>query len=163
MRKEAGLSDESLNQLAAVTAIRRLKARYFRAVDLKQWDELRGLLTDDVSFFRAPNRVGPIPLEPWTQGRDSFMAFVQQSLEGASSIHRGFEPEVDVIDATHANGIWPMNDRVTHPTDATRRFTGNGHYHERYERGADGEWRIAQMTLTRIDVRSVPLEDEARG
>ena len=30
---------------------------------------------------------------------------------------------------------------------------GRGHYHEEYEKGADGQWRIAKLVLTRLWIR----------
>jgi hypothetical protein len=33
---------------------------------------------------------------------------------------------------------------------------GFGHYHEQYRKGDDGQWRIAELRLTRLRVDSSP-------
>jgi hypothetical protein len=42
--------------LAALEEIRRVKYRYLRCVDLKQWDELAGCFTTDATAYRVSAR-----------------------------------------------------------------------------------------------------------
>ncbi len=68
-----------------------------------------------------------------------------------ATVHHGHMPEIEVVDATHARGIWAMYDRLEYPDGRVR--SGAGHYDEEY-RLVDGTWRIARMTLNRLYVRS---------
>jgi hypothetical protein len=81
-------------------------------------------------------------------GADAFMAFLREVLAGAVTVHHGHMPEIELTSPTTATGIWALNDIIVFP-DGTR-LDGYGHYHETYEKGADGAWRIASSTLTRL-------------
>lgn len=126
-----------------IEAIRRLKARYFRTMDTKDWAAMRQVLTDDVVIDTSG--AGGDRME----GADAFMAFLQQALDGATTVHQGHMPEIELTSDTAATGIWALNDIVIWPNGI--RLDGYGHYHEAYEK-ADGEWRIASSTLTRLHV-----------
>ncbi|MBW8825632.1 MAG: nuclear transport factor 2 family protein [Acidobacteria bacterium] len=120
-------------------AIRVLKARYFRFVDTKQWDEWRALFTDDVAVDLGETGT--------FDDADTFVAFVRQALEAATTVHHGHMPEIELTGADEATGVWAMADIVLRP--GAPRVMGYGHYHETYRR-VDGQWRIASMRLTRL-------------
>ena len=44
-----------------------------------------------------------------------------------------------------------MFDWVDYPEKPSETYVGYGHYHELYEKGSDGRWRIKRMQLKRID------------
>jgi hypothetical protein len=56
-------------------------------------------------------------------------------------------PEIDMVSASTARGIWALHDIIIWP-DGTR-MHGYGHYHDTYEK-IDGRWRIKSSTLTRL-------------
>ena len=74
-------------KLWAMEDIRLLKARYFRFVDTKQWDSLRGIFTDSatVSFPEAFDAPRPI---------DDAMKFIADVLNTSVSSHSGYTPEI---------------------------------------------------------------------
>ncbi|WP_009760427.1 nuclear transport factor 2 family protein [Rhodococcus sp. JVH1] len=81
--------------------------------------------------------------------RDSFIASVRAHLDGAVTVHQGHTPEITIIDADHATGIWATFDLVEPPVDSGfPLLTGYGHYLD-YIR-EDGVWRISRLELTRI-------------
>jgi len=124
-------------------AIKQLKARYFRTMDTKDWAAMRQVFTDDVVIDTSEaggNRV---------EGADAFMAFLQEALAGATTVHQGHMPEIDLLSDTTATGTWALNDIVIWP--GGMRLDGYGHYYETYEK-ADGEWRIKSSKLTRLHV-----------
>jgi hypothetical protein len=133
-----------------VEAIRRLKARYFRTMDTKDWDEMRKVFTDDVVIDTSEAGGGIV------RGADEFMTFLQEALGGAVTVHQGHMPEIDIISETTATGIWALNDIVIWPNGV--RLDGYGHYHETYEKGANG-WRIKSSTLTRLHTDFVTPEE----
>jgi uncharacterized protein (TIGR02246 family) len=126
-----------------VEAIRRLKARYFRTMDTKDWDGMRQVFTDDV-VIDTSEAGGDL-----VRGADTFMAFLQEALAGAVTVHQGHMPEIDLTSDTTATGIWALNDIVIWPNGM--RLDGYGHYHETYEKSPDG-WRIKSSKLTRLHV-----------
>ncbi len=126
-----------------------LKARYFRFLDTKQWSSWRELFTDDMVFY---NDEAPVPTstEPMTSGGDEFVAMVSATLADAVTVHHGHMPEIHFVDDRNANGIWAMFDWVDSSGSGGGSMQGFGHYHERYEKGDDGRWRIADLRLTRL-------------
>lgn len=129
--------------------IKRLKARYFRCLDTKDWSGLRAVFTDDLvaDSTEAGGRV--------VDGADAFIAFLQEVLAGATTVHQGHMPEIERTSPTTATGIWALHDIVIWPDGL--RLDGHGHYHETYAK-TDAGWRIASSRLTRLhsDFRPAP-------
>lgn len=135
--------EERLARLEAVEDIKALKARYFRLLDLHRWDELRALFTDDARFDIGESRSQPADA-------DGIVAAVRSHLDQAMTVHHGHMPEIEVLDAMHARGVWAMQDLVEPPADSGYPvLSGFGHYDEDY-RKVDGQWRIARLRLTRL-------------
>ena len=124
-----------------IEAIRRLKARYFRSMDTKDWNGMREVFTDDVVIDTA-EAGGQV-----ARGADDFMAFLREALGDAVTVHQGHMPEIDLTSETTATGIWALNDIII--WSSGMRLDGYGHYHETYEK-VDGEWKIASSRLTRL-------------
>jgi hypothetical protein len=138
-----------------IEAIKRLKARYFRCIDTKQWDELRALFMDDAQYQVD----GGSGRHEWSDA-DSFLAHLRQRfVEGTTTVHHGHMPELELLDASSAIGVWAMYDYVDVP--GTRSYQGFGHYHETY-RKVDGSWKIASLRLTRLRVDLLPVRPERR-
>ena len=131
---------DSSRVLLDIEAIRNLKARYFRAMDTKDWDTLADCFTEDLL---ADFREGPGML---AQGRDNYMGQISEILADAVTVHHGHMPEIEIIDAENATGIWAMEDLVFLPGLSIQ---GWSHYHERYRKEGD-TWRIAEIKLTRL-------------
>lgn len=130
-------------RLEAIEEIRRLKARYFRCVDLRQWDEFAALFTEDFVPEYPESTSAPA-------SKEQFLASVARHFVSGISVHHGHEPEIDVLDEENATGLWPMYDLVESPADSGyRNHTGWGHYAETYRR-VDGRWLIARIKLTRL-------------
>ena len=137
---------DRIARLEAIEEIRNLKARYFRHIDCKLWDELPSVFTADMKVVTPDGRV-------WIEGGDKYAASLQQGLASAVSCHQGLTGEIKIIDAENAKGIWAMQDVITwndrHPREGWKAILGRGHYHETY-RFENGAWRIATLTLTRL-------------
>ena len=133
-----------------IEAIRRLKARYFRTMDTKQWDEMRLVFTDGVVIDTTDSGGGII------SGADAFMAFLRDTLGDVVTVHHGHMPEIELTSATTATGIWALQDLLVWPNGT--RLQGYGHYHETYEK-VGGEWRIASSTLTRLHMDFTGMEN----
>ena len=126
-----------------IEAIKQLKARYFRAMDAKDWSAMREVFSDDVVMDTSSSGGGVIT------GAGEFVTFLSKILDGVVTVHHGHMPEIEVMSPTTATGIWSMEDMLRWPDG--RELHGYGHYHETYEKAA-GAWRIKSSTLTRLRV-----------
>ena len=135
--------EQAVRRLLAIEDIKRLKARYFRCVDFKQWEEFATLFTDDLVIDFAESTSGP-------RTREEFVASARRHFQDGISVHHGHLPEITVEDEDNARAIWPMFDLVEMPDSSPyESHTGYGHYIEQYRR-VDGQWRIARTQLTRV-------------
>lgn len=140
-----------IEALEAQLAISKVKARYCRMLDTKDWAGLAALLTED--FVLDVTEGSPWPV---IRGRDAAVQQVSSSLEGARTAHHVHAPEIE-LQGNEAHVIWAMQDRVVWnpPRHGLASLTGYGHYHERYVR-RDGEWKIAALRLTRLHIDAQP-------
>jgi len=142
-----------VSELSAIEEIKQLKARYFRAVDEKDWETLRGLFTDDArAWYPGPAR--------WFTGPDEIVAWASGFLgAGTITVHHGFMPEITISAPDRAEAIWAMRDDLDipgHEGAGRRRIVGAGHYREEYRR-VRGKWRIHRLVLTRLRVDEVTV------
>lgn len=131
-----------LDGLLAIHGISRLKYRYLRALDQKEWGELAGCLAEDAtaSYGGGAFEFG---------SREEIMSFLDGAL-GRTSIltcHRVSQPEIDLDGDDEAIGTWALQDMVV---DVEHGVTiwGAAFYSDRYRR-VDGEWLIAHTGYKR--------------
>jgi hypothetical protein len=143
--------DDRVLRLEIIEAVRVTKARYFRYIDQKRWDEFPSLFVDDVHIDVTDDMraVGLDPARGITIGRDRFANNVSRMLEGVVTVHHGHMQEIEPVDAMHATAITAMFDRLQWPDGNVQ--MGYGHYDEEY-RLDDGAWRIARLKLTRLHI-----------
>jgi hypothetical protein len=143
---------DATERLCAVEAIKTLKARYFRCMDTKQWDAFADLFTTDASIDISGEMRARASDDGVVRGRAEIAAFVRNAIDDVTTVHHGHTPEIDVVSATHATGVWAMEDKLRWPAGAPiRAMHGYGHYHDTYE-NHDGRWLIASLKLTRLRV-----------
>jgi hypothetical protein len=127
-----------------IEAIKQLKARYFRLMDTKDWDGYATVFTDDVVIDTTEDGAGV------TRGRAEFLPFLRQTIGDVTTVHHGHMPEITITSPTTAAGVWSMEDELWWPEGGPLvHLHGYGHYHETYEKTADG-WRIKTLKLTRL-------------
>lgn len=131
------------DQLAAVAEIEQLKFRYFRLLDLKRFDELGRLLTEDAT---AAYEDGASSFT----GRQAIVDFLVRSLSdpGIISEHHGHHPEITLTSATTAEGTWYLQDRVVIPRFDLE-IGGTAFYDDRYVR-LGGTWYICHTGYQRV-------------
>ena len=123
-------------------AICNVKARCCQLLDTKDWAEWQALFTGDIVLDTSAAG------GPRIEGAVAAVAAVRGSIAQAITTHHVHTPEI-TVDGNEATAIWAMQDRNIWPNG--RKLLGFGHYHERYRRGPDGTWRIAESRLTRIN------------
>ena len=132
-----------------IESIKQLKARYFRLMDTKDWDGLSQVFAPDVRIDMI-NEGGHV-----TNSVDEYLPFLVSQIGPAITVHHGHMPEITLLSEDKATGIWAMEDELWWPEGSPVSYVhGYGHYHETYVK-RDGEWRISEMTLTRLhrDIR----------
>ncbi len=136
-----------LQRLVDIEEIKLLKARYFRSIDRKQWDEFGRVFARD-AVLEVPE------VDMTKRGRDEIVVSVSGALEGTRTVHHGQMPEIELTGPDTARGTWAMFDYVEWPSVGSGDRTGlqgYGHYLEEYIR-EDGQWRISRTRLERLRV-----------
>jgi hypothetical protein len=142
-----------LERLAAIEAIKQLKARYFRSMDTKDWAGLEAVFAPDAELdMRGEAADKSKAAEGLVVGGAKVTAFIRNAVVDLITVHHGHMPEIEITSPTTAKGIWAMEDLLRWPEGAAiKTLHGFGHYHETYRRLEDG-WRIQTSTLTRLRV-----------
>ena len=110
--------------LAAIEEIKRLKYRYFRTLDLKEWEAFGDCLAEDV-VARYGTQAMDKPLH--YDNRADVVAFMSENLgPGIITIHVANHPEIEV-DGDTATGSWAFEDTVIVP-DFKVQIRGGGYY-----------------------------------
>ncbi len=139
---------DDVERLVAIEEIRRLKARYFRCMDTKDWDGFRDVFAPDGEMDMR-SEAGEAGL---VRGPQAIADFVRGSVDAVETAHHGHMSEIDVTSPTTATGVWAMEDVLRWPPGAPfGSMHGWGHYHETYVR-LDGAWLIQTLRLTRLRV-----------
>ncbi len=142
-----GMSD--LDYLIQLNAIFRLKAIRDHAVDQKDWDTYAALHTDDYVAMS----IGPEPIV----GGAAAARQLSIQMGNVTTVHHCHTPVIDFQGRDHATGVWAMEDNLFWTRNGEKQWLrGFGFYHERYVRGADGEWRFSYRKLERTHAETSP-------
>ncbi len=127
-----------------IEAIKRLKYRYFRAIDSADVAALEALLTEDI----AVNYKGGT--YHWVvEGRANMLASIRAGFHNrALAQHTGHHPEIDLTSPATANGLWYLTDSFIN-LDTLLVTQGSSLYRDTYVKLADG-WKIKTSSYTRI-------------
>lgn len=162
---------ENLESLIAIEEIKQLKARYFRYMDMQQWDKLATVWAEDAVYDATDalrNGSGDDTLDQklgddWINtGRDNIVRFIAGALDMMQSAHHGHMPEITIQSPTSASAIWPMSDVVRRVVDGrvVLKLEGEGHYWETYVKVGD-KWQIKTSRLTRLRTSLWQADEEA--
>jgi hypothetical protein len=131
----------SVARLVDIEAIKQVKYRYMRAVDLKDWDLLAGTLEEDVTAHYG-RRLD-------FADRAELLGYFRENLgPEILTVHHLHQPEI-TVDGDDATGSWALRDQVIIPGHDLM-ITGACFYDDTYRRGEDGEWRIATTAYERL-------------
>jgi hypothetical protein len=135
--------------LITLEKLRRLKYRYLRALDLKQWDEFEDTLTPDATATYG-ERLS-------FTGRDEIVAYMRRTVgPGIITVHHCHHPELEV-DGDRATGRWALDDTVI-ITEHRAVLRGAAFYEDRYVRHGE-VWRIQHTGYERIYEAMFSLKD----
>lgn len=131
-----------IDELVAIEEIKRLKYAYLRCLDQKNWAELATLFTEDAIARYSGGKYSK-------DGRDAIVEWLADAMgaETFHSSHRCTHPEIELLSADEATGVWALDDTVIETSfDVTIR--GAAFYEDRYRR-VDGRWLIAETGYKR--------------
>jgi bile-acid 7alpha-dehydratase len=96
--------ERRIRALEEVEAIKRLKYRYWRHLDLKEWDDLAACFAPDATVAYGDGQHS-------FRGVEAIMKFLREGLgveRGSVTIHQGHHPEIELASATTAKGTWAL-------------------------------------------------------
>jgi len=141
-----------------IEAIKRLKYRYARCLDMKLWDEMRSCFTEDAACAYDGGKYS-------FSGRERILDFLRSALGPNTRIscHHVHHPEIDLTGPSRAVGTWALEDLVI-DTAANLVIRGAAYYRDEYAK-IDGDWRIRftgyertfEEVLSRADIPSLRL------
>lgn len=131
------------DDLVELEAIKRLKYRYARLLDLKRWDELETLFIPEAT---ASYSDGTYSFE----GRDAIMEFLRGAMASPTMLtsHKVHQPEIDLTGPDTATALWALEDVVI-LADHDLTVRGAAFYRDEYVK-LDGEWRIKHTGYERV-------------
>lgn len=133
-------------RLEDIDAIKQLKARYLNACDRQDPEAVRAcfaegeVIIDMASFGHCSNR-------------DEFVdgIFIPRGChDHVLDMHHCSNPEIEILDAENATGIWGLNYRNINTQDHTLTLL-SAVYHDEY-RKINGEWKVS---CSRTEYRTV--------
>lgn len=134
--------ERRIEAIEAIEAIKRLKYRYWRHLDLKQWDELAACFAADATVAYGEGKYS-------FNGVEAIVGFLRESLSperGPVTIHHGHHPEIDITGPTTARGSWALYNYMFN-TKQNRGVRIGAYYHDDYVRIA-GEWKLQHIGYT---------------
>jgi hypothetical protein len=128
--------ERRLGAIEDLEAIKRLKHRYWRCLDLKQFDEMADCFTDaaTASYSGGQYRFS---------GRAAIMTFLRESLgpeSGSVGFHHGLQPEIELTGPATARGTWALHNYFFNERQ-NRCVRIAAFYEDEYVKEA-GVWRI---------------------
>jgi hypothetical protein len=121
--------------LQEIEAIKRLKYKYMRCLDQKRWDEMADCFVEEATASYSGGKYS-------FNGRSAILDFFTKSMAraGVLSAHHVHHPEIDLVGADRARGIWAMEDTFI-DEDSGVTIRGAAFYEDEYVKVA-GAWKI---------------------
>jgi hypothetical protein len=135
---------QRLQRLEDIEAIKQLKYRYWRHLDLKEWDELATCFVADATVSYGSGQYE-------FKGVEAIMRFLRESLgkeRGSVTIHHGHHPEINLTGAACATGTWALYNYMFN--EKQRRGIRIGAYYHDDLVKVGGEWKFRHIGYTTL-------------
>jgi uncharacterized protein (TIGR02246 family) len=125
----------TLDELINLEAIKQLKYRYIRSLDLKQYEDFRACFAEDARWVSNGGTVD-------FQGRDTIVEWVKAATEAETQLchHVVTQPEIAFTSDHTATGTWKLDSTVV-LTDQDLTIWAGAFYFDEYVK-VDGAWKI---------------------
>ena len=135
-----------------IEAITRVKYRYLRALDTKDWDAFANTLTEDITGDYGAS----LGKELHFTDRTALVDFMKSAMgPGVITEHRVTHPEI-TVDGNEATAIWYLQDRVI-VAEYNFMLIGAAFYRDTYRRTDDG-WKICATGYDRTYEATMSVE-----
>jgi len=124
----------TIEELADIENIKRLKSRYLRFMDQRRWDEWIDLFAEDATIRVT---ISDEEYCLW-RGKDKILEGNSSLNTGNTSIHHGHMPDIELVAPDRATGHWMLQDTYLRPSGRTESF---GYYEDEYVK-IDGIWKV---------------------
>jgi hypothetical protein len=133
----------TLDDLVDIELIKQLKYKYLRVLDQHEFDEMRTVLTPDVSARYSDGKYS-------FDGVEAVIGFLKESMgaETFLSSHACHHPEITLNGDGTATGIWKLEDQVI-IGEYDLFLRGAAFYYDDYVKTDEG-WRIKSTGYRRI-------------
>jgi hypothetical protein len=136
---EHGDLERRMAALEDLEAIKQLKYRYWRHLDLKQWDDLARLFVPDATVAYGDGKYR-------FRGVDQIIRFLRESLgeqTGSVTVHHGHHPEIELTSETAARGTWALYNYM-YNLKQKRSLRIGAYYNDEYLK-VDGVWKLKHI------------------
>lgn len=139
--------ESRVTALEDVEAIKKLKAKYWRSVSGKHWDELAECFSENAeAYFETAKKM--------YTGKAAIMNYLREnSFVGKESVigmPHGHNPEITLTSENTAEGIWQLM-RYTIDKQTEKRKLLAAFYNDNYVK-ENGQWRLKSYKTTNIFV-----------
>ena len=126
-----------------IEAIKKLKCKYARCLDSKDWDQMAECFTEDAVVDYSGGQFH-------YEGVKAILQFLKENLGSFDRItsHQMSQPEIEFASSTMARGIWAMRDYVIDKV-LNIAVSGAAFYDDQYVK-VGGQWKIKSTGYTRI-------------
>jgi len=143
-----------IQSLEDIEAIKRLKYKYLRCLDTKQWNEMGTTFAPDATTDYSDGELK-------FAGRDAIIRFLKESAmagpSGLIGVHQVHHPEIELTSPTTARGKWALYNYLLHKTAQTG-LRICAYYHDEYVK-VGGQWLIKSTGYKRIFEESWDRKD----
>jgi SnoaL-like domain len=141
--------------LVEIEAIKRLKYRYARLLDTKDFDSLADLFVEEATASYSGGQLS-------YEGRDAIIGFLRAALGSTTMLtsHLVGQPEIELTGHDSAEGTWALQDMVILAEQGIE-IRGTAFYEDRYVKVA-GAWRFRHTGYRRVYEEMSPRLSEAK-
>src|SRR3972149_6736167 len=132
-----------IQRLEDIEAIKRLKYRYARCLDHRDWDQMAECFIQEAAVNYSDGKFS-------FQGVNAIISFLKETLGSHDRItfHQNAHPEIEITGPTTAKGAWAMRDYVIDKS-LNIGVSGAAFYYDEYVK-VKGEWKIKSTGYTRV-------------
>ena len=129
--------------LVEIELIKRLKYRYARLLDTKDFDGLSDCFVEEATASYSGGQLS-------YEGRDAIIGFLRKALGSTTMLtsHLVGQPEIELTGPDTATGTWALQDLVI-LTEQALEIRGTAFYEDEYVK-RDGSWRFIHTGYRRI-------------
>ena len=141
--------------LVEIEQIKRLKYRYARLLDTKDFDGLNACFVEDATASYSGGQLS-------YDGREAIIGFLRKALGSTAMLtsHLVGQPEIQLTGPDTAKGTWALQDLVI-LTEQAMEIRGTAFYEDEYVK-RDGSWRFKHTGYRRVYEEMGPRPPELK-